>query len=455
MATVTINVDIYKYPSWSSDTLGGVYSTNDLTNYLGLTYRNITGTNTDTVPSSDTTNWVLDLSRAKLFVGRNGVFDGSAESNTRSWNAITNLPNASDLLGLTGHTILGLNDNDSVIITVGQTAYYSQVGQTTPIDSDGELSETNGGDNRNIHLAGIIKAFHSDLIKDDNDVGSHGVIVGGSWKQVAGDYSGSYGGQYHQIYAQHTVVVGGREILVGDISDAILVRHSFVGGGQLITLLSSVWSAMLGGKDNTMTSSDYSAIMSGINHVMTGVTYSAIVAGQNSEITGDESITLAGRNHVITSRGGVSHGENTVNEMTNSRAHGGGENVSGKICQTYEVAMRRRTTLTADFISPDASGGGSLFAPPANSIITVEFNINAIRSDVVGDYASYHLRGSLTTVGGSLIILSQTTTTDHETDAAYDCSIHTDGTLLRIRINSPSSQTNNWVGNGKVLIQAV
>ena len=44
-------------PLWKSDTNGGLYSTNDIVNYNGVLYKNLTGMNLDTIPSSDTTNW--------------------------------------------------------------------------------------------------------------------------------------------------------------------------------------------------------------------------------------------------------------------------------------------------------------------------------------------------------------------------------------------------------------
>ena len=44
-------------PLWKSNTNGGTYTTNDLVNYGGVLYKNLTGSNTDTSPDADTTNW--------------------------------------------------------------------------------------------------------------------------------------------------------------------------------------------------------------------------------------------------------------------------------------------------------------------------------------------------------------------------------------------------------------
>lgn len=46
------------YPLWKSDTDGGSYAINDLVNFEGNSYRNFTGTNTDTTPDNDSVNWV-------------------------------------------------------------------------------------------------------------------------------------------------------------------------------------------------------------------------------------------------------------------------------------------------------------------------------------------------------------------------------------------------------------
>ena len=45
-------------PLWKSTTSGGSYATNDIINYNGTLYKNTTGTNSDTTPDLDTTNWI-------------------------------------------------------------------------------------------------------------------------------------------------------------------------------------------------------------------------------------------------------------------------------------------------------------------------------------------------------------------------------------------------------------
>ena len=49
--------DFEVVPLWKSDTNGGSYATNDIINYNGVLYKNLTGTNLDTTPELDSTNW--------------------------------------------------------------------------------------------------------------------------------------------------------------------------------------------------------------------------------------------------------------------------------------------------------------------------------------------------------------------------------------------------------------
>jgi len=44
-------------PLWKSDTDSGSYATNDIINYSGDLYKNLTGTDLDTTHDDDTTNW--------------------------------------------------------------------------------------------------------------------------------------------------------------------------------------------------------------------------------------------------------------------------------------------------------------------------------------------------------------------------------------------------------------
>ena len=51
-------VDVDSVPLWKSMTNGGSYAANDIINYGGVLYKNLTGTNLDTLPTADAVNWV-------------------------------------------------------------------------------------------------------------------------------------------------------------------------------------------------------------------------------------------------------------------------------------------------------------------------------------------------------------------------------------------------------------
>ena len=59
-------------PLWQSNTNGGSYAINDIINYNGFIYRNITGTNTNTSPNNDATNWTSNLEPDSGWIDVNG-----------------------------------------------------------------------------------------------------------------------------------------------------------------------------------------------------------------------------------------------------------------------------------------------------------------------------------------------------------------------------------------------
>lgn len=64
-------------PLWISNTNGGTYLLNDIINYNGALYKNITATNTNTTPDLNTTNWqslqITSPIRAYGKVNSNGI----------------------------------------------------------------------------------------------------------------------------------------------------------------------------------------------------------------------------------------------------------------------------------------------------------------------------------------------------------------------------------------------
>lgn len=73
-------------PLWKSNTNGGTYTTNDLVNYGGVLYKNLTGTNTDTAPDGDATNWTSIGGGA----GGDGAFEYMVAKYSSSSFSVTN-----------------------------------------------------------------------------------------------------------------------------------------------------------------------------------------------------------------------------------------------------------------------------------------------------------------------------------------------------------------------------
>lgn len=74
-------------PLWKSSTNGGVYAINDIINYNGALYKNLTGTNTDTTPNADGTNW-------GTIIGGQNESAGQYESGEQVFNGAANGYNA-------------------------------------------------------------------------------------------------------------------------------------------------------------------------------------------------------------------------------------------------------------------------------------------------------------------------------------------------------------------------
>ena len=68
-------------PLWKSDTNGGSYLINDIINYNGLLYKNLTGTNTDASPNLDPTNWETYQKESSTQVEVIDIIDSSGSTN--------------------------------------------------------------------------------------------------------------------------------------------------------------------------------------------------------------------------------------------------------------------------------------------------------------------------------------------------------------------------------------
>lgn len=365
-------------------------------------------------------------------IGGTGTFAAlSADPARTAWDALGTDPTVSgNSLGLTGHQIA--NSTNSAWVIAGRSSYYSAVGSTTSsvaVNGYGSLTMTYGGDNWNNHLAGFLLSMHSDLIQGMGadgvtPKGSHGFIVGGSFQQVAGDYSGSLGGQMKQVYALQTVALGGKNIKIGSLANVDAVRRGGTLGGITLTFTSGFQSVMLGGESNTMAADN-----------------SATVGGKTNSVTGAQAVALGGESNSATALDAVVMGRDAVADVTYAMTRSSGKFGSAGDNQSYMFNARREFTGATNFLSVSGGSGVDLYTPAANSLVLFDMLISIVRTDTPGQTAAYRLVGSCTNIGGGLAIKAQTLTLIHEDDALYNAAAEIVGgsTRLGVRITTPSA----------------
>lgn len=336
-------------------------------------------------------------------------------------------------------------------IIQGRDGYYSY------LTADSGVGCSTGGDNYIDQLAGMAYGYHIDLVKDTNGLGSHGAAFGGSWKRLRGDYSGSFAGTQHVVSGQNAVVIGGNQHSLGSETDALLSRRSSIVGGQLC-VLNGINSFIYSSDQSTMTG-DNGGVLGGTLHT-NAATQSVITGGNTNEHTSAavRSVTLAGQRNKTTAFMAVTSGSDCLNDVDYSYTQANGKFANQGDCQTHHVVARRLGAAGSTTVDITAQGGGGapyLYTPRPNSIMTFDFNVNCARTDVVGQTASFNVRGSVTNIGGTLTIKAQTTTVDHRDDAAYNCVLALAGgsTAVVLRATVPStSHVTRWNASGTITV---
>jgi hypothetical protein len=370
-----------------------------------------------------------------IMVGGWGAWDAAAASKTRpAWDAIGGTaPGASTHdLELTGHTVDGALN--SAVILGGRAAYYSYIG------NKGSLTTTNGGDNYNGHLAGVILAYHCDLIDDNLGRGSHGCAVGGSFKRVSSDYAGTFAGTRHWVYGLQSVALGGQSIQIGNLTDSALVRRGGILGGLDLLMTAGYESVMLGGSGNTHTSGDRSAI----------------VGGELGEMAASHAVLLGGQGNKATADSAVAVGRDVLADMQNTLVRSCGKFVTRGDNQVYDIVARRTFTGVTNFLSVSGGAGVDLFTPAANSTGTLDLRISCKRTDVVGETAQYRLLAGWSNTSGTLVITGQALTVIFESDAAYNVAAEIVGgsTRIGVRCTTPSAgHVTQWTAEGTLMAQ--
>jgi len=345
-----------------------------------------------------------------------GEWDTSAPVRT-PWDAKTDTPDPSvNDLNRTGHYIH--SNTNSAIIVGGRPAYYSYV------DAKGSLSWTNGGDNYNGHLAGVISSYHCDLQDDDLGNGSHGAAIGGSFKNITGDYSGSFAGTIHEVHGLQSVIVGGKNNKIGTQADATIVRRSAIIAG------------------------DFNGISAGEEN--------AIIAGKNNTATADGAIVLGGDTNTASNLNAIAKGKNALADLLHAEARSCGQFSEQGDNQVYDICARRTFTGLTGFLSLSGGSSGNLITPAANTTGILELNILGVRTDSGTEMASYKLLGAYSNQSGTLIIKgTPTVTVIHEDDAAYNVAmeVRATNTQIGVRLTTPSAgHTTRWTASGSILV---
>lgn len=409
-------------------------------------------------PNVNMTGWVYDPSNvgakpsdisqpdstasgvnSNIYIGGYGVYDPDAETKTRPvWDAIGGVaPGASaNALKLTGHVIKdGL---DSAINIGGRVGYYNYVGEK------GSLSLTYGGDNFNGHLAGIVTAFHCDLISDANGVGSHGIACGGSFAQIAGDYSGSFAGTRKKVFGLSSAAVGGSSVQIGDLSDATLVRRGGTLAGLNLRMVAGYESVMLGGSANTHTSGNRSATLGGESNEM-AANWSAILGGRSIKVTADYS---------------VARGWGVVGDIPYASAYNNGYFSTVADNQTYQMMLRRVgvNTSTDVFLSASGGSGVDVYTVKPNQLGLANFDVQGFNTDTKSVYA-FNVKVVFSTLSGSLVIKSTKVDVLHDDDKTTTNSFSVtgvsvaSGARLGIKITTTAAINSRWTANGFITIQ--
>ena len=162
--------DFEVVPLWKSDTNGGSYATDDIINYNGILYKNLTGTNLDTTPNLDTTNWsaIVGGSSVNVVNSLNSTSTVDALSAAQGKNLQDNKLNTNSVINSATSTsttspvsaaqvrLLDIGKLDKVDVTAteqfmgyqinGRDVYQKYVSGTSPTGFTNLYLESNGVD---------------------------------------------------------------------------------------------------------------------------------------------------------------------------------------------------------------------------------------------------------------------------------------------------------------------
>lgn len=383
---------------------------------------------------------------SSFILGYKGTTPASAPTRT------TYLYSATPTTGTNGLFLTGNYIEPAVLgasIFQGRSGYYSY------FTSEAGVASSMGGDNYVNQLAGLAYAFHVDLLKDSNGLGSHGAAFGGSWKVLRGDYSGSFAGTVHLVSGQNAVVIGGNNHRLGSSTDALLSRRSSIVGGQLVQL-DGINSFVYSSDQSTMTG-DNGGILGGLT-ITNAASQSVMLGGNTNEHTSAalRSVTLGGQRNKTTAFMAVTSGSDALNDVDYSQTSASGKFANQGDCQVHRMTARRAGSAgstTVDITAQGGSGAPYLYTPRTNTVAAFDFIVVGARTDIQGESCSFRVTGTISNIGGTLSIKAQTTTVIHRDDAAYNCVLALAGgsTAVVLRATVPStSHATRWSASGTV-----
>lgn len=187
-----------------------------------------------------------------------------------------------------------------------------------------------------------------------------------------------------------------------------------------------------------------SAILSGQSHRIG--TQGAPSDGRNSVVVGGYQCTIDGDYALA-----FGYGTKATADYSQATGYGSVANTAGeRVFSSTTSGTAGARQVGKYHLSRDISGGvatqllsaGSARAAiGSKSTLTISAYINAARTDVEGETASYRLDAQVSNMGGTLAVKSQSLTVIHEDVAGWNADIIVSGSTWQIRFQGVASQT--------------
>lgn len=394
---------------WSSLTDGGTYQVDHVILYNGLFYKNRTGTNLDTTPNLDTTNWAVILNTS--ISDADG--DTKIEVEQTADNDIISFSSAGiERLRLDGSRIIPLNNNGSVFIGLNAGS------QTVPTSQGNIFIGTNSG---RLNVDGVNNVgIGSDALKD-NVSGNSNTSIG--VHSLATNQSGS-----------GLVAVGSRALLsnstgIQNVALGIDALKSNTTGSYNIGIGSNAGRYIADGNKNKIGSS-------------------SIFIGRNSKASVDGA-----RNEIVIGDGAIGNGENTITigKDASTELHTPADIISKRfhtiwksstnIYNADDIVMYNGTfykNLTGNntAVAPDTdttnwfpNGGNiSAFTLSNNQFISDNQTFDIDSSELLGSGVAWTTNGNFTLSPGTYELMAEVLIDFHDGDEGFIQFNFTDNT---------------------------